>query len=266
MKFSFTDCRLGVLVFALGTVSLRAQTVEVPRSAVAPGAVAPDQLKPFDTKHLAERPYAFDVPKPQYPSTERVQREFVVEYVYDYAESRYTPEVPVAVIPRAQVKRDTPENAVNAFFSAMETGDYEAWLACWDAAARKDFEKDAVDQKHDAAYWKQMWVKALPAGVKSVMLERIETQNYIIIDVRIPSKNPFTYAVVLHLEKNEWKVTNDLQSNPMFTAFRPSLAGQLNLVPPLPINTLPPDSTIAAAQEAFVSQHTTRDRIVQAGR
>jgi hypothetical protein len=206
------------------------------------------------------------MPKPQYPSTDRVQREFVVEYVYDYAESRYTPEVPLPIIPRAQVKRDTPESAVVAFFSAMQSGDYESWLACWDADGRQGFEKDAVEQKHDATFWKQMWSKALPQGTKSVMLERIETQNYVIIDVRVPGKNPFTYPVVLHLEKGEWKVTNDLQSNPMFTAFRPSLAGQLNLVPPLPLNTIPADSAIAAAQQAFITQHTMRDRLIQAGR
>jgi hypothetical protein len=253
------------MLLSVASATSLAQTIEVPRDAVAPGTKPQDQFKPFDTKHLADRPYTFDMPKPQFPSTDRVQREFVVEYVYDYALSRYTPQVSVTIVARAQAKHDTPENTVIAFFSAMQTGDYDAWLSCWDAAARADFEKGAQEQKQDAAFWKKMWAGLFVPNTKVALVDRVETQSYVILDAHVPGKQPFDIPTVVHFEKGEWKVTNDLQSNAILTSFHPGLAGELNLVPPLPRSTIATDNLITAAQDAFINQHTKRDRVIEVG-
>jgi hypothetical protein len=253
---------LALCALALGSP---AQTVEVPRPPA--GDTGPlTEYKTFDATHLKDRPYNFNLPKPQYPSSDRVQREFVVEYVYEYALSNYTPEVTLPIVPATQAKRDTPENALIAFFSAMRTGNYDAWLACWNAPDQAKLQQDAKDLKHDATFWKKLWSDAF-SKTTTVLVDRVETEHYVILDVRLSGPSPTQLPTVFKYVDGQWMVTNELTNNPVFYKMKPSLAGILNMLPPLPVSALDKGNTQETqAQQDFLDDHTLRDKIVQAGR
>jgi hypothetical protein len=239
-----------------------AQTINVPAA-----DAYQQQYKPFDTSHLKDRPYSLLLPKPAYPSTERVQREFVVEYVYDYAFSSYTPQVTLPVVAPALGKRDTPENALIAFYSAMRAGDYDAWLACWDEASQKKFAEEAKTYKHDPAFWKKYFNDVFSVHKTTLLVDRVETQVYVILDTLLTGGTPMRVPTVFHLVNGNWMATNDLTDNPILSRFQPGLAGTLNLVPPIPIDRLDQEDRQAIeAQKKFLEQHTIRNTVIEAGR
>ena len=256
-------CVTAVALFAALTCA--AQTIDVPRP--APGEPSPVASYPmFDATHLKDRPYNFNLPKPQYPSTDRVQREFVVEYVYEYAVSQYSPEVTLPVVPAIQAKQDTPENALIAFYSAMRTADYDAWLKCWDDADRQQLLQAAKDRKQDAAYWKKLWSDVLTKAKTTTLVDRVETEHYVILDARLSGAGFDRLPTALKYVDGKWYVTNELTTNPMFYRFNPSRAGMLNLVPPLPVSMLDKRNTQQTqAQQHFLDDHTLRDKVVQVG-
>ena len=253
------------LVLLTATVCAGAQTVEVPRPAAGEPTV---QTRSFDLTHLKDRPYTNDLPKPSYPSTERVQREFVVEYLYDYAFSAYTPVVKMPVLPAAQFQRDTPEHALIALFSAMRSGDFENWMKGWDEKERTQLEKGAKEQKQDAVFWRKLWSGAFSSAKDVELVDRIETASkYVILDVRLPGTNLLRVPNAFKLVQGQWLATNELSTNPILYQFRPELAGVVNMVPPVDVSLLDKENTAETeTQQQFLYQHTLRDRVVQAGK
>jgi hypothetical protein len=246
-----------------------AQTIEVPRSAASATAPAgtPAQFSDFDNKHLADRPYAGGLPKPTFPSTQRVQREFVVEYVYDYAFSSYTPEVKLPIIPPAQMKRDTPENALIAMFSAMRAGDFDDFVKSWDDTGQKQLLDDAKNNKQDAAFWRNIWSQVFASAHETILVDRIETRTYVILDAQLPGANLMRVPTTFKLVNGKWLATNDLSTKPMLYLFRPNLAGILNREPFMPTAGMDPGNPAQAdAQQQFLDQHAIRSQIVQTGR
>ena len=75
------------MAVAAACAPLCAQTTVVPEKQ---GVVS------YDSQHLKDVPYNESLPKPIFPSTPRVQKEFTVRYIYDYAMSTYTPAVTLA--------------------------------------------------------------------------------------------------------------------------------------------------------------------------
>ena len=251
--------------FVAAHVSLCAQTVDVPRP--APGAaISPQEYRSFDPTHLKDRPYSGNLPKPQFPSSDRVQRDFVVEYVYDYALSNYTPSVRMPIQTPAQRKRDTPENALIAFYSAMRSGEYEYWFQSWDEPGQKELTDDAKNKKLDAAAWKKLWQQVFAGNRDAILVDRLETQSYVILDVQLPGTDLKRVPTVFKLVQGQWLVTNELSVNPILYLYRPESAGVLNLVPPVPTRDLDQGNPQQAqSQQQFLDQHTQRSRTMQAG-
>lgn len=237
------------------------QTVEVSRD----DAASTGKTGLIDSAHLKDRPYNGNLPKPAYPSTERVQREFVVQYVYDYAYSAYTPPPMLPKQSREQAQRGTPEAALIAMLAAMRSGDYEGWLACWDEDSRSKFVQSAKDQHRDAAFWRNAW-KDYFGNKEVVLLDRIETVNYVILDARL-SGSSIGFPTVFKLVKGEWLATNSLGNDQMVMNFRPALAGVRQIVSPEPVS----DFTSSFAQEAeaqrtFLRSHSYESVATQAGK
>jgi hypothetical protein len=266
MKRTFRLRCIAGLVLVAPVACLFAQTIDVPRPTPAQPDPYQQQYKPFDTSHLKDRPYTLNLPKPAFPSSERVQREFVVEYIYDYAYSTYSPQVTLPVVAKDLAKRATPEDALIAFYSAMRAGDFNAWLACWDDTSQKRFTEEAKTLKHDEAFWKKYFSDAFSTRKTTVLVDRIETQMYVILDTQLSGPTPLRVPTVFKLVDGEWKATNDLANNAILSRMQPGMAGALNLVPPMPIAQLDQDNRQQIeAQQQFVDQHTLRDRVVQAG-
>jgi hypothetical protein len=259
LALAFTGLLSGMLCPALRAQ----QPVERP----AAGAAAPATPRAFDFTHLKDRPYTFALPKPSYPSSERVQREFVVEYLYDYAVSNYTPEVELPIIPVAQFQRDTPEHALVAFFTTMRTGDYDNWIKCWDDRDRNALMALAKDKKQDAAFWQNVWRPAFTRSKTVVLVDRLETASqYVILDVRLPGLSVPALPTAFKLVNGEWQATNDLTNDPILFQFRPSLAGTITYVPPMDTSTLDKQYTAQAqAQQHFLHEHGVRSKVVEAG-
>lgn len=259
--------RMFLAVCAAAALPLTAQQTNVPLNGPAPGLPAAAQ-KVFDAQHLKDRPYTGSLPKPQYPSSERVQRAFTVAYVYDYAYAAYTPAVELPVVAKSLVKRDTPENAAIAFFSAQRTGDWESFLQCWADADRKRIQAmvtgKQLDQPALLAKWKQFYTN------KTVQLmDRIETTGYVILDLKIPGPGGGDLPAVFKLVEGQWMVTNELgmTSNQMLSDFRPDLAGIVRSVQPASVQELAGgQKQNAAAQREFLEEHNRRNEVIQAAR
>jgi hypothetical protein len=183
--------------------------VQAPQA--APAVTTPAAKRSYTAKDTAQRPYSPALPAPLYPSTPRKQSQFTVQYVYNYAQSNYTPAVTLPLVSRAAAKRDTPEAALIAFYSAMRSGDYEAWLQCWDEPSRRDLVAKTKEQKNGPEYWRALW-RQFYTGRRFVLMDRLETVNYVILDVQIEDPNkpgqnmPDSEVLVGH--EGQWWVSN----------------------------------------------------------
>jgi hypothetical protein len=247
------------------------QLIEVPLN--APPAQAQGQNgapKPptvttriFDAQHLKDRPYTGELPKPAFPSTDRVQRSFSVAFVYDYAYSAYTPVVDLPVVPRGQAKRDTPEAAAIAYYSAQRNGDWDAFMQCWTEEDKKRIQDMIQTKKITVADLMVQWKQTF--GNKPIeLVDRLETIGYVILDARIPGASPVPLPAVFKLVKGEWLVSNDLgeAGNPLFAWFRPDLAGFIEHVQPVPLAQLGGiRKQEAQAESEFLAGHAVRDEV-----
>jgi hypothetical protein len=251
----------GCLISACLATSAGGQTVSVERPEVS-GQPAPAWL---DSSHLKDRPYGGNLPRPAYPSTERVQREFVVQYVYDYAYSAYNPAVSIPNQPRQQVDRSTPEGALTALFSAMRSGDYEGWLACWDEQTRSQLVDTKRQDYRDPASWQKAWKNSI-AGKEISLIDRIETVNYIILDFRFAGTS-VNAPIVFKAVKGQWFATNELRDDQMLMNFRPTLAAIRNGVSPeSQAGLIDGFKQEGDAQRVFLDSHTYRAQATLPGR
>ena len=211
------------------TVSGSAQTTPGPAPAGIKGskpaqALAPADMRRYSNADIAQRPYSTLLPSPLYPSSPRVQKQFSVQYLFNYAESAYTPPVPLPRVARASANRETPEGALSAFYSAMQNGDYEAWLECWDDPSRKELEAETKKSPKGAEFWRANWRKDFP-GKRFVLLDRLETVNYIIFNVRIEdSAKPATSdndQEILVAHQGKWFVSNAFSNDGFVMNFEP---------------------------------------------
>ena len=253
--------------FAFSAGPARAQTTAVPRPAAGETLSTTGDLRGFDPTHLKDRPYSFNLPAPQFPSTARIDREFVVEYVYDYAFSNYSPEVKLPVAASVDSKRDTPENALIAITSAMRQGDYAAFVKCWDPEDQAKLATLARDGNQGPDYWKKIWGEVFNVGKSTILVDRIETQGYVILDFRLSAPSTVAATQVFKYVNRQWLATNELSRNPLLYNFSPAQAGLIQRFAPLPTAKISPDAVqLLDSQQSFLTQHTVRDRIVQAGR
>jgi hypothetical protein len=243
-------------------VAAHAQTTVVPEQPAAPG-----QVKSFDSQHLTQRPYDASLPKPIFPSTPREQKEFTVRYIYDYAESTYSPPAALPTVTKLQFDRSTPEGAMTAFVSTMQEGDYDGWLQCWDEESRKAFTDAAKTGKQDAAYWKKVWQTAV-AGRTITLDYRLELVGYVILDARMamPGKPPSElFPTVFKNVSGKWLATTGLGTSIFLGDWRPGVAGIDNRVTPQPLAGATGGWVQQAeAQQQFLKQHATRSEVVQA--
>lgn len=245
--------RLGV---ALGIVSLvvggQAQTKIVPESA-APAPKANAQ---------AQTPYGPTLPKPLFASTDRVPKEFSIRYVYDYAQSTYTPAVPLARVPRAQWDRSTPEGALLALVSAGQLGDAEGFLSSWDEDARKAFEEQIKANKTTSAAWISDIQKGY-GGNSWILVDRVEVTGYVILDIRLRDPKQGSAGAVLptvwKLVSGKWLATNDLSKSLFLGGHMQGAAALDTKFTPEPLKKMigGQQSQEAEAQQDFVKYHAT---------
>jgi hypothetical protein len=241
-----------------------AQQIPVPRDA-PPQQSAEPGFRTLDMQHLKDVPYNGALPKPAFPSTERVQRTFTVEYVYDYAISTYQPVVDLPTVSALQAKRDTPEGALIAFVSAARTGNYDAFLDCLDDAGKARMQAMAKDPKVGNAFWQN--IKQFYGNKPVQLLDRVETAGYVILDTRFNTPTANTpFPNIFKLVAGKWVATDDLgqRADQMLMTFKPSLAGEIIRVQPVPVAQLAgAGRQQIEAQEKFLKNHDLRSSMAE---
>jgi hypothetical protein len=238
----------------------------VPRDP-APQQNGDPAMRVFDMQHLKDIPYNGSLPKPIFPSTDRVQRVFTVEYVYDYAYSQYKPEVPLSILSPLQIKRDTPEDALIALLSAMRSGDYDAFVKSFDAAGQAHLADIAKTKNQGPAYWLGIF-KSFYGTKPMLLVDRIENNGYVILDTRF-STGDYTkpFPNIFKMVDGKWYATNDLMTNPIFLNIPPVNAGEIIRVQPTPVATLtgPGQFKQIQAQSDYLQYHSTRESVSHTG-
>jgi hypothetical protein len=218
-KPSGAPAALLALLVSLPAAAIHAQTsaaTPAPKQATAPSQAGPSgALKAggIGAQNLIDRPYSSMWPKPSFPTGDRQQKQFTVEYVYRYLQDDYKPAVTLTHVPRSAAEQDTPEHTLAALITAIQTLDYDWWVSLWDTRSREIFEQQAKEKKFDAAWWKARWQRSFQ-GKTVVLVTRLETVSDIILEIRVgpqtpgqPSPlNPFTFR----LEQGKWYATQEL--------------------------------------------------------
>jgi len=216
-----TQIRLGMtlmlLAAGLGGIAASGQAASPPPSSGAESAAPGVKSIPYDP--VTRSPIAGTssiLPKPIFPTAEREDSKFTVQYVYNFARYRYTPAVAVEEVKRPTASYTTPEEACIAFLSSMTTLDYDWWLSNWDPDSRKKLEADNQAHHQDADFWRGAWQHAF-AGRVVTLEQRLESGPYVLIvfriaDPRDPSKS-FSDALPFRLYKDKWLATEELAAD-----------------------------------------------------
>lgn len=226
-----------------------------------------EDLRRFKGSEIAGRPYSAALPGPLYPATPRVQKQFTVQYIFNYAESTYTPAVALPLVPRTAARRDTPEAALAAFYSAMRNGDYEAWLECWDEPSRKALQEITRKDPKGAESWRAAWRQSFP-GRRFLLVDRVETVNFIILDARIedPAKPgaPQLDQEILVGHKGEWLVSNAFSNDGFVMNHEPGSSKVVKEYELRPSADLAgPAALTGQAQQEFLNKHTRTQSITR---
>ena len=156
--------------------------------------------------------------------------------------------------------KDSPESALTGLYSAMQAGDYDAMLLCWDENSRAEMVRSNLEAKRDVTFWRTLWAKTF-TGSRVLLTNRIEMVGYIIIDTQIVNKaDPskfITLPNVLKAVHGEWMMTNELSSDQMLMSLepgKPKVAYEFNVAPVSGLNG--PMVQVGDAQKKFLESHT----------
>jgi len=168
--------------------------------------------------------------KPLYKTAKGQQKTITQVDKFPYREQVYQPPVTIKGLAKSQYRYVTPEDAMVSRFSAMMNGDYEGWLASWDAKSQRllkqlDAEPNRGPDKR-IAQWKGLFEKAKP-----VLIRRIQTGQYVIITYKLLTADGkdagmFEFPTVLHEVGGLWSGTEDLSGDALPT-MSPWVSGKL---------------------------------------
>jgi len=176
---------------------------------------------------------------PTFDRSAPLKREFTAVKHYNFTTRNFSPAVIVEQLaePIENDKLLYPEQTVRSHISAMRAGDYDWWLSTMDSGAREklqqaDIAKNFIEKR------KAQWAAVFKGA--SVTMERwIETGRYLIITVRLTSRNSqsatgggIEIPIVMSVQEGTWLVTANLKTDdPVYKFFNhPDLAEQDSVV------------------------------------
>jgi hypothetical protein len=151
------------------------------------------------------------------PAVPGVQKSLVVEMVISYVVEKI--DVPVRTASPAAFQ--TPEQAVEAHFSAMWAGDWNAFLLTWDSAARAVFTEDVNAKRRDVPAVQEQWRRSL-GGAQVRLINRIKFNDFVLLEYRLERPGlatPLTDTVALKKTGDGWKLTQDLAAHPILASW-----------------------------------------------
>jgi len=161
----------------------------------------------------------------KYNTTKPEQLEVYEKLSYSYTHCKYDPPVSVSVS-EVFTRFDSPEDAAMSLMSAMAAADYASYYRVWTPEAQKRMSDEDKAHHHSPDYWTKLWTKWL-RGRKVDMTDRIETGNYVIINMIATPVRPDTGEepaefpwVLTKNSKGRWEATLDLNSDPVLLNWR----------------------------------------------
>ncbi len=140
--------------------------------------------------------------------------------VYNYTHRKYDPPV-VVDLSKEGLQNDTPEDAAISLTRAMARGDYAGFNRGWTPESLKIMDAKDKENHQGPEFWTKAWLQAFK-GRKVEMRDRVDTGNYVIIDmISMPlnSTSPNDLGeipwVLVKDAKGHWLGTQDLSSDPV---------------------------------------------------
>lgn len=146
----------------------------------------------------------------------------IVETIFPYQIYDYSPLL--NIVDLAKDKKPSyshPESTIQAYFHAMKSLDYDAYMNCWTKDSQIMMrEKDKLI-KFDSTKWKALWSSAF-VGKNIQISNWINYAGYVLLHYRVsPTANAETseMTVALTLENGEWKLTQELRTDQILTSW-----------------------------------------------
>jgi hypothetical protein len=147
----------------------------------------------------------------------------IIETVVPYKSYQYQPFLDILNISsNVDSKYKHPELTAKAYFLALTTKNYDAYLDCWTISSQQ-FMKDKDKQLgFTPDTWKSKWQTAF-VGKTIVITHWVKYGKYILLNYKInstPSPDTDEAVIVLTNENGFWKLTQDLRSDQFVTGWK----------------------------------------------
>lgn len=148
-----------------------------------------------------------------------VSKALIVETVHPYTVRPYTPELEIPDKPASeQASFAHPESTMRAYFGAMKSRDYEAFIACWTSRSRDLMREKDKTMGRTPDQWKAIWQGTF-SGKKVYATHWINYGKYVLVNYRVEGPEPVQAGneavAVLVQEDGLWKLTQELRTDPL---------------------------------------------------
>ena len=124
----------------------------------------------------------------------------IVETVYPYSVTAYSPPVAVPSDTQKADDRETPEIAFFKFIASMKTINHSWNNSLWSPQSQVSMRQRELASSQDKGYWERLWRSQ--TTFKYTLLNRVEYSNYVIIEYEIDAEQKKT-RIQVHLKKLE---------------------------------------------------------------
>lgn len=164
--------------------------------------------------------------------TERVveNKTVILKEKYNYVQSQVVDAAYLKYVSKRKSSYTSPEAAVIARFSAIQTLDFDWWLDSLDDDSKKLAKQKYNSEGLDKKYWQNLWKKQF-IGNYIKLNKRIQTGDFVIYTYKIYSKQKkdisggFEFPLVLKKSNGKWKISLSLRGDPL-VVFSPWVSGR----------------------------------------
>ena len=154
-------------------------------------------------------------PGQTYPMSLPLYKTLIVETVYPFSVSTYTPPVPVpANVARTQ--HGTPEQLVFQLIAAIQAGDFDWNMSLWSPSSRAEMQRRQVQSGQGRAYWEGFWKESRKQNY--TLVSQIIHGRFVIIEYEFESVGGGKRqrdTIALEKQGEQWYLSQDLAANPL---------------------------------------------------
>lgn len=153
-------------------------------------------------------------PRPSYPNSGLALKTLVVETVYPFTLTKYTPAVSVPTVSKS-TDLTTPEKAIIQHANALNAGDYEWLMSLWTPASQEVILESEKKSGNGKDYWVKAWRET---GKRSFSLVSYVTYGrFVLVEyefVVLKSGKKGRDSMALEKVGDNWFLTQALMADP----------------------------------------------------